>query len=71
MSQRVETSARALVLTRSFQPENGHLRKNIKLLTFHLRTPICIKHTPKWQKNINKYKKCMLSYLLHIIDITV
>jgi hypothetical protein len=30
-----------------------------KLLTFHLRTPICIKHTPKWQKNINKYKKCM------------
>ena len=33
--------------------------KFIKLLTFHLRTPICIKHTPKWQKNINKYKKCM------------
>ena len=30
--------------------------KFIKLLTFHLRTPICIKHTPKWQKNINKYK---------------
>jgi hypothetical protein len=31
--------------------------KFIKLLTFHLRTPICIKHTPKWQKNINKCKK--------------
>ena len=31
--------------------------KFIKLLTFHLRTPICIKDTPKWQKNINKYKK--------------
>jgi hypothetical protein len=29
MSQRVETSARALVLTRSSQLENGHLRKNI------------------------------------------
>jgi hypothetical protein len=28
MSQRVETSARALVLTRSSQPENDHLRKN-------------------------------------------
>ena len=27
MSQRVKTSARALVLTRSSQPENGHLRK--------------------------------------------
>jgi hypothetical protein len=27
--------------------------------SFLLRTPICIKHTPKWQKNINKYKKCM------------
>jgi hypothetical protein len=33
--------------------------KFIKLLTFHLRTPICIKHTPKWQKNINKCKKCI------------
>ena len=33
--------------------------KFIKLLTFHLRTPICIKHTSKWQKNINKYKKIM------------
>ena len=30
--------------------------KFIKLHTFHLRTPICIKHTPKWQNNINKYK---------------
>ena len=29
MSQRVKTSARALVLTLSFQPENGHLRKNV------------------------------------------
>ena len=28
MSQRVKTSARALVLTRSSQPESGHLRKN-------------------------------------------
>jgi hypothetical protein len=28
MSQRVETSARELVSTRSSQPENGHLRKN-------------------------------------------
>jgi hypothetical protein len=45
--------------------------KYIKLLTFHLRTPICIKHTPIWQKNINKYKKCMQSYLLHIIDISL
>jgi len=27
MSQRVETSAHALVLTRSCQPENGHLRR--------------------------------------------
>jgi uncharacterized protein YnzC (UPF0291/DUF896 family) len=27
MSQRVKTSAPALVLTRSSQPENGHLRK--------------------------------------------
>ena len=33
--------------------------KFIKLLTSHLRTPICIKHTPKWQKIINKYKKYM------------
>jgi len=32
MSQRVETSAHALVLTRSCQPENGHLRKNMKFL---------------------------------------
>jgi hypothetical protein len=45
--------------------------KYIKLLTFHLRTPICIKHPPIWQKNINKYKKCMQSYLLHIIDISL
>jgi hypothetical protein len=29
MSQRVKTSARALVLTRSSQPENDHLRKNV------------------------------------------
>jgi hypothetical protein len=28
MSQRVKTSARALVLTRSSQPEHDHLRKN-------------------------------------------
>jgi hypothetical protein len=28
MSQRVETIARALILTWSSQPENGHLRKN-------------------------------------------
>ena len=28
MSQRVKTSARELVFTRSSQPENGHLRKN-------------------------------------------
>jgi len=28
MSQRVKTSARELVLPRSSQPENGHLRKN-------------------------------------------
>ena len=28
MSQLVEMSARALVLIRSSQPENGHLRKN-------------------------------------------
>ena len=35
--------------------------KLIRLLTFHLRTPICIKHTPKWQKNINKYV-CNLIY---------
>ena len=27
MSQQVKTSARALVLTRSSQPENDHLRK--------------------------------------------
>jgi hypothetical protein len=32
MSQRVETSARELVLTRSSQPENGHLRKNTSCL---------------------------------------
>jgi hypothetical protein len=29
MSKRVKTNARALVLTRSSQPENGHLRKNV------------------------------------------
>jgi hypothetical protein len=28
MSQRIKTSARAFVLTRSSQPENDHLRKN-------------------------------------------
>jgi hypothetical protein len=28
MSQRVKTSARALILIRSSQPENNHLRKN-------------------------------------------
>ena len=38
MSQRVETSAPALVLTRSSQPENGHLRKNILSQEIHLLT---------------------------------
>jgi hypothetical protein len=38
MSQRVETSARELVSTRSSQPENGHLRKN----AFSLRQAVCI-----------------------------
>jgi hypothetical protein len=36
-----------------------HMAQLTQLLNFHLRTSICIKHTPKWQKNINKYKKCM------------
>jgi hypothetical protein len=31
MSQRVETSARELVSTRSSQPENGHLRKKFSI----------------------------------------
>jgi hypothetical protein len=38
MSQRVGTSARELVSTRSSQPENGHLRKN----AFSLRQAVCI-----------------------------
>ena len=38
MSQRVETSARELVSTRSPQPENDHLRKN----AFSLRQAVCI-----------------------------
>ena len=33
MSRRVKTSARALVLTRSSQPESGHLRR---MLVLHL-----------------------------------
>jgi len=36
MSQRVETSARELVSTRSSQPENGHLRKNLSTLSLYL-----------------------------------
>jgi hypothetical protein len=38
MSQRVEMIARALVLTRSSQPENGNLRKNnmsITMMIYH------------------------------------
>jgi hypothetical protein len=26
---------------------------------YDITANIPIKHTPKWQKNINKYKKCM------------
>jgi hypothetical protein len=39
MSQRVKTSASALVLTRPSQPENGHLRKkntSLKLNLFYI-----------------------------------
>ena len=38
--------------------------KFIKLLTFHLRTPICIKHTPKWQK---KYQQIPKMYVILFI----
>jgi len=37
MSQRVETSARALVLTQSSHPENGHLWKNATTCLIHIQ----------------------------------
>ena len=44
--------------------------KFIKLLTFHLRKPICIKHTPKWHKNINKYKTILCNLIYYTSSIS-
>jgi hypothetical protein len=49
MSQRVETNARALFLTRSSQPENGHLRQNNRFL-----------HT--FTEEIGTYMRCWESH---------
>jgi hypothetical protein len=48
MSQRVKTSARALVLTRSSQPENDHLRK--EKYTYVLIINILLN---KWRLELN------------------
>ena len=55
MSQRVETSARALVLTRSSQLENGHLRKNIAffIITLFARLYVRIGMLLTCEKNLH------------------
>jgi hypothetical protein len=46
MSQRVKTNARALVLTRSSQPENGLLRKKVHCFPGYIRIIQAKTYTP-------------------------